>query len=984
MTTKLISNIVEQQLPDYIRSENPIFVTFLEKYYEWLEQSNNALGQTQTFYDSTDIDSSNNFYLTEVVKEILPYFPEELLLDKSKFLKHVGEFYRSKGTPNSIKFLFRILFNEEIEIYFPKEQILKPSDGKWVLPLALRVETADPNIFEIEGKRITGVNSKSSAVVEKVIKSVDRQLGIEYIELYVSNVNKLFQTGENVVATLVSTGNLISGNTTTTVSAKLIGSLSEIKIDPKNRGLFYNQYDPELGYAGDPVTIIGGLNPLSPNPIGALATVGSVLKGSVNDIIVDDGGFGFRDPTVNINSSIIDFQGGFTDGILGAEAKARITLLDSRTTRTINVSNISIESFYGSNINSIDNISNTKTINELTTKQSLNLSSISFITIDASGGGYRSRPNTEIYSMYMEELSDTLVISSTTALRGTKVLRDSSQDLRNVFQEGDIVKLFVVNKFEEIRKIANVTSDIITVDKPFENDINNLQVYRVNRRILSDIGSLGRLEITNGGSNYSVGDYLVFESTGRGYGANAQVTEVHSANSGIKKIEFNETSSYVRGGEGYTINDLPTISVDSPGGGTGATIIVREILGDGEDIRLSTTRIGAISTLRVSSFGYDYVSAPTISLRNADLFLNNVTEGQVFVSNTRVYQGQSNVNFSWSAYVDRYFTANNILRVFDYRGVFDRELTIRSFDNLVSGNVTSSLFYGDGRAKATAIFENGLIRYPGIYLNTDGQPSSDKKLQDANKYHNYSYLIKTENDYYKFKKALKEVAHPIGTKTFVVRYVDQEEDVSNNSVETIIVTKKLSTESYNVFAGQNNIFLTNPQVDLNVTTTLVISDPIVTNYGLTTIEENGLVEISENSTWVIEKPFLQTIVDANDTIIIKNLSSTINGTMNITSSSNVVTGNGTSFINDLYDGQTLKIYNPSNNSEYINVTVDYVVNSNSLILVQSVSQSNTNWKANAFFDDVKTATFANNSLLTVDTNFSVNGSFVSIIVQKLR
>ncbi len=53
------------------------------------------------------------------------------------------------------------------------------------------------------------------------------------------------------------------------------------------------------------------------------------------------------------------------------------------------------------------------------------------------------------------------------------------------------------------------------------------------------------------------------------------------------------------------------------------------------------------------------------------------------------------------------------------------------------------------RAKATAVFENGLIRYPGIYLNNDGQPSSDQKLQDDKKYHNYSYVINTTNDYYK-------------------------------------------------------------------------------------------------------------------------------------------------------------------------------------------------------------------------------------------
>ena len=70
-----------------------------------------------------------------------------------KLLKLINEFYRAKGTPNSLKFLFRALYNEEIDIYYPKEDILKASDGKWILPLALRLDTNDSNIFNIEKKQ---------------------------------------------------------------------------------------------------------------------------------------------------------------------------------------------------------------------------------------------------------------------------------------------------------------------------------------------------------------------------------------------------------------------------------------------------------------------------------------------------------------------------------------------------------------------------------------------------------------------------------------------------------------------------------------------------------------------------------------------------------------------------------------------------------------------------------------------------------------
>lgn len=930
MSKVLISSLVKNQLPDFIRNDNPKFVIFLEKYYEFMEQSNNAIGQTEELYNSKDLDLVNNFYLNEIVKEVLPFFPQEILLDKTKFIKLIGEFYRSKGTPESVKFLFRILYNENIEIYFPKEQILKISDGKWVLPLALRVETGDLNVFDIERTKITGQFSKATAVVEKVIKSVDRQLGIPYIELYVSNVSKLFTTGENVSTTIVRTN-----GTTDFVTAKLIGSLSEIKIDPKNRGLFYNGFDTTLNYPGDPVTIVGGLNPLSSNPIGAIATVGDVLRGSVTEVFVRDGGFGFRNPSVNLNSSIVDFTGGFTEGNLGAEAKGRILLLDEKVNRTVNVSNVTIETFFSLSINSIDNVSNNKIINALSTKQTLNVFPISFITIDSSGGGYRTKPNVEVYSLYMEDFDDSLIINSTTAIKDTNVLRDNSQDLTTIFETGETVKLFLINRFEEIKVIANVTSNTITFEDSFENTINNLQVFKVKRRKLDTIGSLGRIRIVNGGDGYTPGDYLTFASTGRGYGANVEILEVHSANNGVKTLKFNETIDYVRGGESYTMTDLPTITVDSPGGGANAILVVTEILGEGTDLDLSTSRIGAISSLRITSFGYDYVEAPTISLRNADLFLSNVTPGQLFVSNTKVYQGASNTNATWLAFVDNFIPSDNFLRIYNYTGNFNVNSTLISDDGVVTANILSSIFYGDGRAKATATFENGLIRYPGIYLNTDGQPSADQKFQDEEKYHNYSYVINTKNDYNKFKKSLNEIAHPLGMKTFVTRIDENDKKVANSTIDVIYLTQTLISNTFNISNGSNN---------------MVVTDTL-----------NVASEIS-----------------VDDIITLRSLSKQITGTSNISASSNIISGNGTNFINDVVDNQILLL--SSGNT----VTVKTVVNANSIILFETLNVTQNNIFINVKFDTTKTVNFVNNDMILVDTNFNTSNNYVSTLVQKVR
>jgi len=934
MSINYLSPLVEKQLPGFVREENPNFVTFLEKYYEWMETSGKPIYENYNLLNAKDIDLANDYFIKQIKEELLPSFPEEILLDDVKFLKTINQFYRSKGTPDSIKFLFKVLYNENIDIYFPSNDILKLSDGKWVLPLALRVETADPNVFNLVKTQVRGTTSDATAIIEKVVSSVDRALGIQYIELFVSNINRLFATGETLTASY------FDGEDTITVNSKLIGSLSEIQIDPKNRGLFYKDNDPrglfyypediEIQYSGDPITFVGGLNEeVGSKAQPAEAVVGEVLKGQINEIITVDGGFGFR-RSIFPNTSIIDFKGGFASGRLGQESKAEIILVDEKNYRTLNVSNIEIQSIFSNTINSIDNVANNKTINQLTTKQSLNLYSIAFLSAVSSGGGYSSRPDIETYSLYNESIDDELVISSAFVTRKTNIIRDSTQDLTQSLEKGDLIRLFVKNRFEQVETVQEVTSNTLTIGSSFETNINNLQVYKVHRRNLTQLGSLGRIRVVNGGSNYNVGDFLIFTSNGRGYGANAQVTQVFAGNNGIKAAEFNESSAYVRGGEGYTLADLPTITINSTTG-SNAQLVIPEILGDGEKVELSTSRIGAVSKIKVISYGYDYTSAPIVSLRNADLYLSNVTQGLLFTSNTKLYQGTSNTNTTFEAYFDKYVTGNSHVRIFNYIGTFDDTKQLKSFDNTISADIYDYIFFGNGKAKATAKFENGLIRYPGIYLNEDGQPSSEKRFQDANKYHNFSYVINTENDYKKFSKTLSDVLHPAGTKSFVTRIKKFDNDVasliitSNNYITTPL------SNTFNVFVGTGIARVTGSSANVNLASSIAVGD----------------------------------------TIVFRNLLKTLNGTVSYVSGSNTITGNGTNFINDIYDGQVIRLV--SGNSE----VVAYVTNANSIITQNTLTSTVTNGTISLYYDEVDTVTFVNSNTIFVSTIFPSSGSFVS-------
>jgi hypothetical protein len=533
----------------------------------------------------------------------------------------------------------------------------------------------------------------------------------------------------------------------------------------------------------------------------------------------------------------------------------------------------------------------------------------------------------------MENNNDEIVIPSTTITRGRNFITSSSIDFTTFFQPGDQARFFVVNRYEEIKEIISVTSTQLTFSKAFENDVTGVAVYKLNRGDLRKLGSLGRINIVNGGTGYANGDTLSFNG-GSGYGANAFVS-VNATGTIISATVNNHSSNaFVIGGEGYSMSDLPTITINTSTGAN-AVLQVSEIVGEGEQLDLSPSRVGSISKLRISSFGYDYVSEPIISLRNADLTLSNVTAGQIFIANTIVYQGSSNVNTTFTARVDKFNTATNSLRIFDYKGVLNTSSKLISDDGATEADITSSQYYGDGRALATANFENGLIRLPGLYLNTDGQLSADKRLQDGKKYHNFSYVINTQNDYYKFKNALNDIVHPIGTQTFVTRVDNNDETVLKQITTNTLITVTL-TDTFNIANGSNNMICTN--VSSNVANT----------------------------------------VNVGDFVILSNVSRRIFGTANVTSGSNTITGISSNFINDIIEGDI--IYLSTGNTE----TVSNVISSTSLQTQNTINITTTGVTIDLVFNDTKMVNFVNANTILVNTNFTTNSNFVTTSVQKVK
>lgn len=278
------SLLVPYQIPGFIR-DNPDyenFIAFIQAYYEWMEQEGNVIDASKNILNYVDIDNTLPQFLNYFVNDFLPYFPEDALISKSRAIKFARQLYQTKGTIGSYQLLFRMLYNSDFDVFYTEDAVLKASAGVWYVPRSLKLATVDTRFLSIQNYRVFGETSKSFATIESSILAENK------VEIFISNIERLFQSGEYI--RVVDNNNqdvIINGSN---LRAKIVGQISQINIATDSlgnpiRGLFYNP--------GDPVILYGGLNPTVVNPVGATAVVGSVTSGSVQQINVVDGGFGY-------------------------------------------------------------------------------------------------------------------------------------------------------------------------------------------------------------------------------------------------------------------------------------------------------------------------------------------------------------------------------------------------------------------------------------------------------------------------------------------------------------------------------------------------------------------------------------------------------------------------------------------------------------------------------------------------------------------
>ena len=164
---KFISNFVESQFPSFYKEEGTDFILFTKAYYEWMESNGNPIGEARKLMDYRDIDNTIESFLVHFQQKYLYGIPFNVIANKRLLLKRILDVYRSKGSIQCYRLLFKLIYNEDIEIYLPGLDILRVSDGTWIQPQYIET-TLFNNVDDYMGKTIVGLNSKTTATVENL------------------------------------------------------------------------------------------------------------------------------------------------------------------------------------------------------------------------------------------------------------------------------------------------------------------------------------------------------------------------------------------------------------------------------------------------------------------------------------------------------------------------------------------------------------------------------------------------------------------------------------------------------------------------------------------------------------------------------------------------------------------------------------------------------------------------------------------------
>ena len=132
-----------------------------------------ALFAANNLLDYADVDKTTGDFLEYFRRDFMPTIDSKIIADKRLLAKHINNIYLSKGSMASYDFLFRVLYNEDIEVSYPRDNMIKPSDSKWTESTVLNLHS-EKNLLEYSQGKIIKRNIEQKVVTDIQADTITR------------------------------------------------------------------------------------------------------------------------------------------------------------------------------------------------------------------------------------------------------------------------------------------------------------------------------------------------------------------------------------------------------------------------------------------------------------------------------------------------------------------------------------------------------------------------------------------------------------------------------------------------------------------------------------------------------------------------------------------------------------------------------------------------------------------------------------------
>lgn len=215
---------VESFIPEDLVPETQKLIAFFEQYYQWMNQEETRISSSNPSHRVTVSRTATSLYqkrnpdqysdpdeeeIQKLFSEFAASLPNETAVDFRTVLKNIVTLYRQKGSEESIQSFFRILYNIASSVYYPWDDVLIASDGRWDGEkfvsnkgfLSDKIHLQDSNYWQRFSYDIkVGIQEKEwRSIFESLIHPAGFKFFASYVLIIAAAMSKNFRNGRPTI-----------------------------------------------------------------------------------------------------------------------------------------------------------------------------------------------------------------------------------------------------------------------------------------------------------------------------------------------------------------------------------------------------------------------------------------------------------------------------------------------------------------------------------------------------------------------------------------------------------------------------------------------------------------------------------------------------------------------------------------------------------------------------------------------------------------